>query len=139
MLWLAARSLKVWRRNPYLAQIDLSLARAATIAILLIMAHSLFDYPLRTSAMMAVMAFACGLLVNPAPDEASDWKVRRQAAMVAGGSRATDRRPKQPQPAPVDATHQGTERWGDEIDWPGEWRSARDSRDARKPHRRQED
>jgi O-antigen ligase len=137
-LWLAARSLKVWRPNPHLAQADLSLARAATIAIGLIMAHSFFDYPLRTSAMMAVLAFTCGLLVNPAP-EASDWKDRRRAETVAGGSRATDRRPKQPQPAPVDATHQGTERWGDEIDWPGEWRSARNSRDARKPHRQQED
>jgi O-antigen ligase len=138
-LWLAARSLKLWRRNPHLAQIDLSLARAATIAVGLIMAHSFFDYPLRTSAMMAVLAFTCGLLVNPAP-EASDGKYRRQAAMVAGGSRAKNRRPKQPQPAPVDAIHQGTKRWGDEIDWPGEWRSARNSRgDARKPQRQQED
>jgi O-antigen ligase len=137
-LWLAARSLQVWRRNPHFAQIDLSLARAATIAIGLMMAHSLFDYPLRTSAMMAVLALTCGLLVNPVP-EASDGKDRRQAAMVAGGSGATARRPKPPQPAPVHATHQGTERWGDEIDWPGEWRSARNSRDARKPHRQQED
>src|SRR5262249_32465012 len=94
-LWLAARLLKVWRRYPHLAQIDLSLARAATIAIGLIMAHSFFDYPLRTSAMMAVMAFTCGLLVNPAP-EASDGKDRRRAAMVADGS---NRRPKQRQPA----------------------------------------
>jgi O-antigen ligase len=137
-LWLAARSLKVWRRNPQLAQVDLSLARAATIVIGLIMAHSFFDYPLRTSAVMVVMAFTCGLLVNPA-SEGSDLKNRRQAAMVAGGSRATGRRPKRPQPAPVDATHQGTERWGDEIDWPGEWRSARNSRDARKPQRQQEE
>jgi O-antigen ligase len=136
-LWLAARSLKIWRRSAHLAQVDLSLARAATIAIGLIIAHSFFDYPLRTSAMMAVLAFTCGLLVNPAP-EASEGKDTRRAATIAGGSRVADRRAKQPQPAP--ALHQGTERWGNEIDWPGEWRSAPNSRgDARKPARQHDD
>src|SRR5262249_50217627 len=64
--WLAARSVKVWvGRNLALGGIDLSLARAATVVVGLILAHSLVDYPLRTGAIMGVLAFACGLLVVP--------------------------------------------------------------------------
>jgi O-antigen ligase len=118
LLWLTARSLKIWRRNPQFAQIDLSLARAATIAIGLILAHSLFDYPLRTGAMMAVLAFACGLLVNPSP-EGRDSNHERQG--VTSGSGATDLLRQQP-------------RWGGQIAWPREWRSAQSSDGgARKP------
>ena len=46
--------------------LDWTLARAATIVIVLILAHSFVDYPLRTEAMMVIMAFACALLIEPA-------------------------------------------------------------------------
>jgi hypothetical protein len=35
------------------------------LIIALLAAHSLVDYPLRTGAMMAIMAFACALLIAP--------------------------------------------------------------------------
>jgi O-antigen ligase len=59
-------SVAVWR-NPTIGNhgIDLRLARSATIIIILLALHSLVDYPLRTAAIMSVMAFACGLLVAP--------------------------------------------------------------------------
>ena len=41
------------------------MARAGTLVVALIVAHSFVDYPLRTGAMMAILAFACGLLVAP--------------------------------------------------------------------------
>src|SRR5262245_15551691 len=64
--WLAARSVKVWLgRDLSFSGIDLSLARAATLVVGLIIAHSLLDYPLRTGAIMGLLAFACGLLVEP--------------------------------------------------------------------------
>jgi O-antigen ligase len=64
--WLTVRGAQVWRRGDDAAQpIDILIARAAVIAAALIAAHSLFDYPLRTGALMAVMAVCCALLVPP--------------------------------------------------------------------------
>ena len=66
-IWLVARSVEIWRSAPPFGarEIDWSLARAATIVIALVIAHSFVDYPLRTGAMMAIMAFACALLIEP--------------------------------------------------------------------------
>ena len=64
--WLASRAVKAWWKAPFGAsEIDRSLAQAATIVVGLIVAHSLVDYPLRTGAMMAIMAFACALMLDP--------------------------------------------------------------------------
>jgi len=72
-IWFVMGSEKIWRRPlENIRPIDVLLARAATIAIALIIAHSFFDYPLRTGAMMAVFAFSCALLIEPldaAPNE----------------------------------------------------------------------
>ena len=66
-VWLVRRSVAIWRSTPPdgASDLDWSLARAATIVIGLIIAHSFVDYPLRTGAMMAIMAFACALLIEP--------------------------------------------------------------------------
>jgi hypothetical protein len=66
-VWLTWRSVSIWRRGPPpgARTIDWSLARAATIIVALVGLHSLVDYPLRTAAMMAIMAFACALLIEP--------------------------------------------------------------------------
>ena len=64
--WLATRSVKVWARPDLrLHDVDISLARAATLVVGLLIAHSIVDYPLRTGAVMGILAFACGLLVEP--------------------------------------------------------------------------
>ena len=67
VVWFARRSLEIWRGGvPLQAEaIDWSLARSATIILPLLAAHCFFDYPLRTSAIMAVAAFACALLIEP--------------------------------------------------------------------------
>lgn len=65
-IWFVLRSADVWRRSYREGlEMDRSLARAATLIIALLVAHSLVDYPLRTGAMMAIMAFACALLIDP--------------------------------------------------------------------------
>jgi O-antigen ligase len=70
-VWLAMRAIAVWRRPPHGRQgivgqeIDTTLSRSATMVVALLILHSFADYPLRTSAMMTVMAFACALLVDP--------------------------------------------------------------------------
>ena len=61
ILWWLRRSLDVWRSEVP----GTRLARAGTVIIGVVLLHSLVDYPLRTSAMAAVFAVACALLVPP--------------------------------------------------------------------------
>src|SRR5262249_39772321 len=64
--WFIRTAIKVWRRNIPEQEFDIALARAATIVIGLILAHCLVDYPLRTGALMGILAFSCGLLMPAA-------------------------------------------------------------------------
>jgi O-antigen ligase len=66
VIWFVLQSAKVWQRT-YSDGLgpDRSFIRAATLIIALLAVHSLVDYPLRTGAMMSVMAFACALLIDP--------------------------------------------------------------------------
>ncbi|MEJ8572811.1 O-antigen ligase family protein [Microbaculum marinum] len=82
LAWYSVAAIGVWRgRSGTMAPVDRALARAASIAILLLLAHSAADYPLRTTAMTTFLAFACGLLVAPvrrsAQDPAADTGQRR--------------------------------------------------------------
>jgi hypothetical protein len=84
-IWFVLRLADVWRRSYREGlEIDRSLARAATLIIALLLAHSLVDYPLRTAALMAIMAFACALLIDPpisSPGEKRDaFRNRRKHA-----------------------------------------------------------
>jgi O-antigen ligase len=65
--WWAMALVRVWRSEVPGA----GMARAASVAIGVVLLHSIVDYPLRTSAIAAVVAFACALLV-PAPRRESD-------------------------------------------------------------------
>lgn len=60
LFWWGGRLLAIWR-SP---NVDL-FARAATIASAAILAHSLVDYPLRTSAISALFAMCLALMVQP--------------------------------------------------------------------------
>ncbi len=136
VLWLLLRTKSVWWRTPGdVRPIDTLLMRAATIAILLIMAHSLVDYPLRTGAMMAVFAFSCALLVEPlmpARDEkALDRGLMRRSKEPAPPPPVALSKPQTPPPAPRPQSapekplQKPTERWGEEIEWPEQWRNDR--------------
>lgn len=59
ILWWARRSVHVWR-NEFTGA---GLARAGSIIVGIVLLHSLVDYPLRTAAIAALVAAACGLLV----------------------------------------------------------------------------
>jgi hypothetical protein len=97
---LIRRSIDIWRNPPAdgANALDWSLARAATIVIALVAIHSFFDYPLRTGAMMAIMAFSCALLIEP------PYPIRREEAGVrpefAKPSRPVRRKPS-PVPSPA--------------------------------------
>jgi O-antigen ligase len=62
ILWWLRRSIALWR-NP---EAD-PFAKAATIAIGAILAHSIVDYPMRTAAIGAVFAACCALIAEPRP------------------------------------------------------------------------
>jgi len=121
VVWLVSRSLSLWRRNAPGREIDLALARAATIVAALIIVHSLVDYPLRTGAMMAILAFACGLLIAPSPgiqDAAFDDRSERAAAARKGWREP----PPVPRPSDASISQHPPKRWGNDIEWPDEWR-----------------
>jgi O-antigen ligase len=135
VIWWGLRSFQLWRRAPLAGgrEIDVSLARAATIVVGLLMAHSVVDYPLRTDAMMAILAFACALLAAPPvgagddlPAEELEARPRtrqRSAPQPVAAQRA------RPRPEPVSsgealalAPAQAGERQLIGLDWPEEWR-----------------
>jgi hypothetical protein len=140
-VWLALRSVQVWRRArpDGASELDLSLTRAATIAIALIIVHSFVDYPLRTSAMMGLVAFLCALLIEPTVAATC-----REATELQQGARQRARQftrlredPALAAPAPAFETRQsgqpvhrsenlpGSKEWRRaDIDWPEAWRSS---------------
>ena len=66
LVWSVARTWAVWRAAALNdGVIDITLQRAAGVVIFLLLVHSLVDYPLRTTALMCVMAFCCALLIAP--------------------------------------------------------------------------
>jgi O-antigen ligase len=61
ILWWLRRSFRAWRDDYKGA----TLARAGSVAIGVILVHSLVDYPMRTSAMASIFAISCALLLQP--------------------------------------------------------------------------
>jgi hypothetical protein len=67
LAWLAAATFRLWSNDqPKVRVLDLALARAASIVIVLLLLHSVVDYPLRTTALSVLFAIACGYLIPPA-------------------------------------------------------------------------
>jgi hypothetical protein len=88
----------------------------------LIIAHSFVDYPLRTGAMMAILAFACALLIEPPAgtesETAADTRDPSSRRAAPTGAPAAQPSPALAGQSPVRAG----ERWGQDINWPEEWR-----------------
>ncbi|MBB5661395.1 O-antigen ligase family protein [Brevundimonas halotolerans] len=64
-VWWSRRSWSAWRAGSHP---DRDLQRAASVALLLIAAHSAGDYPLRTEAMAVVFALCCAILDGAAQE-----------------------------------------------------------------------
>jgi hypothetical protein len=140
LIWLGLRTVEIWRSPPPAMAngLDWTLIRAATIIVGLLIAHSFVDYPLRTGAMAAVMAFACALLIEPVIQP-----VRMQEAAPPKKTRLTDMN-FAPSTNPAVAKPMSTpgrlnssegslppeERWGTDVNWPEEWSKASKSTQA---------
>jgi O-antigen ligase len=131
-IWVLRHSLRVWRAGSWGTRgVDLLLARAASLAIGLVIAHSLFDYPLRTGAIMILLAFCCALLTTPAghahtEDGANESSAGRHEPIFHPAPTGNG-------PGPARHPALGGERWGKGIEWPDAWR--RQGRSPRPPYR----
>lgn len=135
-VWFVARAMKIWRRLvPGVAEFDRSLARAATLAIALLIAHSFLDYPLRTAALMGIFAFGCGLMVEPLTADARRPERKSQIPHDAPAARAAHRPAAAPAVAALPAASNAASapaapprkpaaRWGEDIEWPEAWRKS---------------
>jgi O-antigen ligase len=133
VIWFLLRSAKIWRKQPAGSRrMDVYLARAATMVVVLLAAHSFVDYPLRTAAIMAIFAVTCALLVEPLGGAAveveavgrSGERAARQysARAVAGVLQSQGNAVSAPAPASVvKSPPQAGPRWGEGIEWPKEW------------------
>ena len=91
--WVAVILWRLWRRALNGAgHTDRLLACAAALILVLLLAHSSVDYPLRTTAMMSVLAWAIAMVVAPisilTPPAEGGAEQRRQ-----GGRRSKSRSP----------------------------------------------
>ena len=138
LFWFAMRAAKIWRAAASTRDLDRPLASAATLAIALVLVHSLLDYPLRTAAMMAVVAFAGALLIEPVKP------ARREAARPAHAMSAANAPPLAPAVPPMLRSSQGAalappsppkpaKRWGEGVAWPEAWRRPTAGTGSRKP------
>ena len=66
LVWFSAASYSLWRRHETTTHdgLDIALARAGSIVILLLLLHSIVDYPLRTAAISVVFATSCALMAT---------------------------------------------------------------------------
>ena len=66
LAWFAAATFRVWSGGrPGGPVLDLALAQAASIVIVLLLLHSVVDYPLRIPTLSVLFAIACGFLISP--------------------------------------------------------------------------
>ena len=115
------RAYRLWRHSaPSTAPIDVLLARAATLTVALIVVHSLFDYPLRTAAMMGVFAVACALMFEPAKSANTASAEAARQHQYAAPTRAPQNAPFFPQ-----AEMPKADSWGREVQWPQAWQPQR--------------
>lgn len=63
LIWYGRRLWTLWATP----SIDVATRAASAFAVLLLMLHSLVDYPLRTEAMMVLFALCCATLARPLP------------------------------------------------------------------------
>ncbi len=147
VIWLVHASARVWfsDQGPILVNATSRCVRAATIVLALLLAHSLVDYPLRTTALSVVFAFCAATLVPPRLEQAGAAAIVRddisagpepaeRLQEIAAAKAQTDAGVKHdsavrsqgasPRPAPSadDAPQRARKRWGENIDWPEAWK-----------------
>ncbi len=104
-VWFCRRTYEVWKTTQRARGSQLVLQRASTLIIGLLLAHSLVDYPLRTTALSAIFAFFCAVLATEAVADSEPTQPRRRSS----------REPT------LDPVVYSSERWGADVQWPESW------------------
>ena len=105
LAWFGWRARAIWVKAQPAKDHQLALLeRASSLAVALLLFHSLVDYPLRTTALSAVFAFFCGILAAPIGSAPVQRQQRR-------------RRKERPQAETLPLAVQT-----DDIHWPESWR-----------------
>lgn len=93
--WLGLRAFRLWvRPAPGETPVLLILPRCASIAVVLLLIHSVVDYPLRTATMLAYFAVCCALMVPPRGRGAHDPIARTARPSTAAADDAGKRPPR---------------------------------------------
>lgn len=98
-VWLVRRFRETWRQQDTGAPIDTMLARAASIIILILLAHSFADYPLRTATLGCLFAAACASQIPPRPRHGTHHHSERDDAVSHQETRLPAQTAASPQPA----------------------------------------
>lgn len=126
-VWTTKRSMEIWRSSAFGSRnVDLWLARSATIIVVLLSIHSFVDYPLRTNSIMAVMAFACGLLIAPLAEADRASSLRHENTGKQSVAKQRRHSPFRLCAAPLAVSmsvgrlsqESDRERWGETVTWP---------------------
>lgn len=88
LVWFSGATVMLWRSGPPgITNVDIALARAASIVIVLLLLHCMVDYPLRTAAMSVWFAIACAYLI---PGRNADG-AKQLSTMTEGAQRMDPR------------------------------------------------
>lgn len=120
VIWAVVRCARVWRRGmPGAGDKDDLLACAFALVLLFLLAHSGVDYPLRTTALLAVFALAAAMIMPPVgSDPYADRTPATPAAEEGGGQRSRERAQGEPGGR---ADHRAAE--PPRGEWPAEWQT----------------
>jgi O-antigen ligase len=144
LVWFLFAAYTAWMTRRDEGPLDTLLARAACVAIVLLLLHSFVDYPLRTAALQCLFAMSCAFLIpaEGGPPERELPRGRHAAeARTTGFSQASEKkaaarafpwpargtaaRKRRPDAAPRVGAAVRAERWGGgDVEWPAEWHRA---------------
>ena len=107
LVWFFPKAYDAWNRRKFNGNNSrLLLQRASALIIFLLLAHSVVDYPLRTTALSSIFAFFFAVLATEAP-------VPKHETVPHTRRRFVDRKP---------LLHVTPgEKWGSELPWPESW------------------
>lgn len=80
LIWFCRQSYRIWfRQQTEEDNHELLLQRAATLIVSLLLAHSLVDYPLRTTAHGAIFAFFCAICATKSPPSRKAYQANEKS------------------------------------------------------------
>lgn len=115
LIWFWRQTWRIWRKADHDASTR-ALQQAATVVLALLLAHTIVDYPLRTTAMATLFAFCCSMLVPP---PRSHHRPTPPPGHPQRDQHAQSHSPR-PQPNPMATPARA---WHPDEDWPAAWRS----------------